>query len=119
MEILKESQPIARKEHTCMFCGGKIAKGQKYFRQTNVIDGELGDFICHTECNGLAHELDMYNDCDPNYGLSPEEFVETVNQYIYDNHYDQETDDIAVEWQDLTLYEEVCKILKELDNDKD
>ena len=57
----------------------------------------------------------MYDDCDPDYGLSDEIFNESINQYIYDEHYDRETDDVAKEWQGLTRYEEVCKILNELE----
>ena len=96
MTILKEATPVARKEHKCMFCYGTINKGQKYLRQTNVVDGIVGDWVCHQ-------------------GLSDEMFNESINQYIYDEHYDRETDDVQAEWQGLTRYQEVCKILNELD----
>ena len=36
MEINKSSQPIARKEHRCMFCGGIIKKGEMYNRYTCI-----------------------------------------------------------------------------------
>lgn len=115
MTILKETTPVARKEHKCMFCYGTICKGQQYLRQTNVVDGIVGDWVCHQECQDLAKGLGMYDDCDPDYGLSDEEFGECVNQYIYDQHYDHDADDIAAEWQNLTRYEEVLKILDELE----
>lgn len=117
MTILKETTPVARKEHKCMFCYGTIRKGQQYLRQTNVVDRIVGDWVCHQECQDLAKELGMYDECDPDYGLSDEEFGENVNQYIYDQHYDRDADDIAAEWQNLTRYEEVCKILNELEKD--
>ena len=101
MSILKEATPVARKEHKCMFCYCTINKGQKYFRQTNVVDGIVGDWVCHQECQDVAKALSMYDVCDPD--------------YIYDEHYDRETDDVAKEWQGLTRYEEVCKILNELE----
>lgn len=74
MTILKDTTPIARKEHRCEFCYGTIAVGQQYRRQTNIVDGEIGDFICHTECMEVARMLDMFDDCDPDYGLTDEMF---------------------------------------------
>lgn len=118
MTILKEIKPIARKEHRCMFCYGIIRKGQQYFRQTNIVDGIVGDWVCHQECQDVARELGMYDNCDPDYGLSDEEFGECINQYIYDEHYDKNADDIESDWQDLTRYEEVCRILMEIEAEK-
>lgn len=117
MTILKETKPVARKEHRCMFCYGIIHKGQKYLRQTNVVDGIVGDWVCHQECQDVAKALNMYDDCDPDYGLSDEMFNESINQYIYDEHYDSETDDVQSDWQNLSRYEEVCKILNELEEE--
>ncbi len=115
MTILKEITPVARKEHKCMFCYGTIRKGQKYLRQTNICDGIVGDWVCHMECQTVARELGMYDNCDPDYGLSDEAFGETINEYIYNEHYDRENDDIQEDWQGLTRYQEVLKILNELE----
>lgn len=109
--VLKNSKPTARKEHKCMFCGGIIKVGEKYDRQTCVYEGSVYDWIAHCECSSLAHKLDMYDDCDE--GLNGEGFIENVNQYVYNNHYDNEIDDIAKDWQ-LPYYETVKKILEEL-----
>lgn len=114
MTILKETTPVARKEHRCMYCHGIISKGQKYLRQTNAYDGYVGDWVCHQECHTLAHELCMFDDC-PDNGLDDEEFGERVSEYIYDEHYDSEADDVAKEWQGLTKHQEVLKILDELE----
>ena len=110
--ILKETYPTAKKEHVCEFCCEKIAIGQKYVRQTNVYDGVVYDFITHRECKEVAHELNMYDDCDDN-GLCGEQFREELGSYVYANHYDDEADDICSDW-DLTHYEIVKKILEEL-----
>lgn len=75
--ILKETYPTAKKEHVCEFCCEKIAIGQKYVRQTNVYDGVVYDFITHQECKEVAHELNMYDDCDDN-GLCGEQFREEL-----------------------------------------
>ena len=114
LTTLKESHPIARNEHICEFCGGKINKGQKYYRQTNIYDGCIYEWIEHEECHQIASELDMYDKCDFDDGLSPERFRDTLDEYIDQEHYDDITDDIAEDWQNLTKYEEVCKILEEL-----
>ena len=111
--ILRVTFPIAKKEHTCEFCYGKIRINQKYIRQTNVYDEEVYDFITHQECKEVAHELRMYDDCDDN-GLDGESFRENLNEYIYANHYDNKADDICSDWQDLSYYEIAKKVLEEL-----
>ena len=111
---IKDSHPIARKEHICELCRCKINKGQKYYRQTNVLDGCIYDWIEHEECREIASELDMFGECDSDEGLSSDLYKEIIDNYIYREHYDDITDDIAEDWQGLTIYEEVCKILDEL-----
>lgn len=109
---LKDSHTIARKEHICGLCECKINKGQKYYRQTNIYDGCIYDWIEHEECRDVASELDMYELCDE--GLLPDIFREILDECIYQEHYDETTDDITEDWQNLTRYEKVCKILEEL-----
>lgn len=111
---LKDSYMIARKEHICDLCGGKINKGQKYYRQTNLYDGRFYEWVEHEECHQVTDELDMCSVCDIDDGLSSNDFGAAIDEYIYQKHYDDITDDIAEEWQNLTRYEEVCKILEEL-----
>lgn len=53
----------------------------------------------------------MYDDCDE--GLDGDGFIDNLNQYVYDNHYDDKIDDIAKDWQ-LSRYELVKKVLDEL-----
>lgn len=111
---IKESHPIARKEHICELCGCKINKGQKYYRQTNIYDGRIYDWIEHEECREIASKLDMFGECDYGEGLSSEVFEEILDDYIHREHHNDITDDIAEDWQNLTKYEEICKILQEL-----
>lgn len=84
---------------------------RKYNRQTNVYDGRVDDWVSHCECSKLACELDMFDDCDE--GLDDDGFIDNLNQYVYDNHYDDKIDDIAKDWQ-LPRYELVQKVLNEL-----
>lgn len=118
MTVLSETRPVARKIHYCDFCGGVIAKGQKYLKQVNVIDGDFGVWKCHEECQNVAHQLCMYDDCDPDYGINDEIFCGFIYDYVRDEHYDKELDDVAEEWQALTTHQQVLKILKELDDEK-
>lgn len=53
----------------------------------------------------------MFDDCDE--GLDADGFIDNLNQYVYDNHYDDKIDDIAKDWQ-LPRYELVKKVLNEL-----
>ena len=111
MKVLKDKTPVARKEHRCNFCDGVISVGEKYYRQTNVYDGRVYDWVSHCECSKLADELDMFDDCDE--GLDGDGFVDSLNRYVYDNHYDDKIDDIAKDWQ-LPRHELVKKVLDEL-----
>ena len=111
---LKETHLIARKEYLCELCECKINKGQKYNHQTNIFDGCIYDWVEHEECSQMVSELDMYDGCDYDEGLTADRFKDILNDYIYQKHYNDFTDDIAEEWQNLTRYEEVCKILEEL-----
>lgn len=113
-KTLKDSYPIARKEHICELCGCKINKGQKYYRQTNIYNGCIYEWIEHEECHQVTAELDMYSVCNIDDGLSSDDFGAAIDEYIYQEHCDDITDDIADDWQNLTKYEEVCKILEEL-----
>lgn len=113
LTILKETYPVAKKEHVCEFCGEKILPSQKYNRQTNIYDGEIYDFITHQECRRVANELSMYDDCKDE-GLDRDSFCEKLDEYVYTNHYNDDMDDISIEWQDLTYYEMVEKILEEI-----
>ncbi len=110
--ILKETYPTAKKEHVCGFCACKIKPGQKYVRQTNIYDGTIYDFVTHQSCKKVAHELRMYDDCGDE-GLDGESFREYLSEYVYDNHYDEEIDDIAKDWQ-LPYLDLVKKVLEEL-----
>lgn len=110
--ILKETKPIARKEHRCNYCGAKISIGTQYLRTTLVYDDKPYDWVEHYECAEITRELDMHKWCDDE-GLSQEAFVDAVWEYVNEKHYDEEIDDTAEDWQDLSTHEAVLKILEE------
>ena len=59
-----------------------------------------GDMSCVLEHDEEVDEVD-------------DGFIDSLNQYVYDNHYDDKIDDIAKDWQ-LPRYELVKKVLNEL-----
>ena len=71
MNTLKETRPVANKEHTCNWCGGKIVKGEKYNRQTILFDGRIYDWVSHLDCLELTGLLDMF-DYDYGDGINDE-----------------------------------------------
>ena len=110
---LKDLHPTARKEHECMFCGRMIKKGEKYHRMT-LLNDYVYDWVECEKCEFVSHELNMYDDCDDE-GLSEDSFQENINEYVYDNHYDDSIDDIAKDWK-LPFIETVDKVYEELIN---
>lgn len=116
MQVLKQTHPIARKEHICMFCGCKIKVGEKYNKQT-VVDGDLYTFVCHEECAELTQGLDMYDD---GYGITAEYFEAAIDDYLLENfpgkNYKSEIDGNI---KKLPRIEQVRLILNKLDERKD
>lgn len=78
MEVLDRKNRVAKKEHTCNFCGFKIATGEKYNWQKNVNDGMLYEFKVHLSCLELASKLNMFEECDE--GVTGDDFIEFVEQ---------------------------------------
>ena len=104
MNTLKETRPVANKEHVCNWCGSKIVKGEKYNRQTILFDGSIYDWVSHVDCLELTGLLNMF-DYDYGDGINEDIFKECVEEYIYEHHYDNDLDDI----------EKIQKIKKSLD----
>ena len=111
--VLKDSHPVARKEHRCLLCNGTINKGQRYYRQTCVYDAAPYDWIEHDECHEVARELYMYRDCDDE-ELTDEIFREDIDEFIWDNFSEEESDRIY----NLPYYERVRIVLNKLKEKK-
>ena len=58
-------------------------------------------------CMNCEKRKKMRND-----GLDGEHFSEIIDDYVYDNHYDESSDDISKDWQ-LDLPELTKKIVEE------
>lgn len=70
----------ARKEHKCEWCLGIINIGDDYHRSGILVDGSVTTWRNHDGCLRIAQELKMFDDVD--YGLSGEDFRETI-KYEY------------------------------------
>lgn len=66
-ELLRNSQPTARKEHRCSECGRIISKGEKYTFEVTLFEKEIRQYkVCshcglvrkwlEKQCNGWLYE---------------------------------------------------------------
>lgn len=69
--LLSETQPIARKDHRCIWCGQKIEKGTKYVSERSVFDGDMQNHHWHEEC--LAYCREVNDDCEYEFAPYSEE----------------------------------------------
>lgn len=72
MELLANNNVVARKDHVCNFCSGKIKKGEKYNIQTIKDNGEIYTWKAHLTCLMVARDAD----CDD--GLTEDDFRRIV-----------------------------------------
>ena len=85
LEILKETNPVAKKDHVCQFCGGVIKEGERYNRATISYDGDVYDWKSHLHCLELTAALDMNQYCE-DCGLTEEGFEDALSDYICEHH---------------------------------
>lgn len=112
---LNRNYPTARKEHKCMFCGGTINVGEKYERQILIYDNQIYDWVCHLECSEVTGLLNMF-DNDMGEGIDGEHFVQYLQDWLYDHHYNEDTDtyDDGFDPDTESYHDIVLKIVKEL-----
>lgn len=108
---IRNSKPIARKEHVCNWCGCTIPVGEKYERQFLEYDGYVYEWKNHLECLKIAGVLDMFDECGDE-GLDEEYFKECIDNYIWAHHQDEDGE-FEEGWDLPTYYEKVLKILEE------
>ncbi len=97
----------ARKQHTCFLCRCPIEKGDIYIRQFQQED--RCTLKMHKDCFGLLTELSEQEDYEE--GVSSEDFINRVDDYVNDNHYQEEC------WGG-SVYERVKMIIKEQEEEK-
>lgn len=68
--ILDDQWYVAKRGHQCTVCWGKIAEGDLYHRQRNVMDGDAYTFKAHALCDE-AYQVaakvlnDLWDDEEP------------------------------------------------------
>ncbi|MGN1217925.1 MAG: hypothetical protein ACI4TD_08110 [Phocaeicola sp.] len=110
LKEINRTKPIARKQHKCNFCGGVIEKGEMYDNTTFVFDSSAYTWKSHLHCLNIASYIDDYSD----EGITEDDFATWINEYVYENHFDEEIDDINKEWQDKSIPELAKMINDEL-----
>lgn len=60
--LVRETRPIARKEHQCIWCGQQIVKGSRYVAEYSKFDGEMQNHHWHEECLEDC-KLENYDEC--------------------------------------------------------
>lgn len=55
---LRDTTPIARKEHRCLLCALPIAVGEKHVMRAGVSDGEFSQFRMHVACEAVTQDWD-------------------------------------------------------------
>ncbi len=110
MELIDETNPIARNEYICDLCSRKIHKGQRYRRQfIRDYSGEAWSFKGHEECSELTSIID-FSDYE---GVDNYAFEEAITSYVQEYHNDAE-DALNIAYQNRKYYDLVKMILAEL-----
>lgn len=78
-DIISQTERKARKQHTCDYCNGIIAKGEVYKYQKLVDGSELYEWKSHLDCSFVASELWHYMDCDE--GVTQEDFDDMCRDF--------------------------------------
>src|SRR5690348_8752902 len=48
--LLSKTDPVARKDHRCIWCGQRIPKGEGYINERSIYDGDMQNHHWHPEC---------------------------------------------------------------------
>jgi len=49
-QLLSKTEPVARKEYCCIWCPGKILKGEKHVHESSKYDCDFQDHRWHPDC---------------------------------------------------------------------
>lgn len=52
--LISKTQPVARKDHKCIWCGEPIPKGMKHQKEASSYNGDFQSSRFHIECADAA-----------------------------------------------------------------
>lgn len=71
--LLSKTEPAARKQHRCEWCGEPIVPGEKHVKNVMIFEGDFQSWRAHKEC---IHMMNCLQDNDRYYfddGFQPYE----------------------------------------------
>lgn len=74
-QLLRETKPVARHDHGCIWCNEQIKAGEKHVQQVGKCDGDFQDSRYHPECYRA-----MVIDCKYEDYFQPHAFKRGTNQ---------------------------------------
>lgn len=78
-EMLQEAERIAKKQHTCSYCGEPIEKGEVYEWAKMKYDGRFYEWKNHKRCGFIADQL--WGFADPDDGMTQDDFMEACAEF--------------------------------------
>lgn len=85
MTVIMSKERVAKKEHTCSFCGGTIKNGERYDYQKCRDDDGLYEWKSHLHCMSLVRHFDMMDYASDD-GLTADDFREQIRE-IWDDEF--------------------------------
>ena len=73
-QSLEHRDRIARKRHTCDWCGNAIKKGEEYHWEKFIYDGDFYEWRSHLSCSRIVSEIWDY--VEPDEGMDSDEFTD-------------------------------------------
>lgn len=61
-QLISETEPKAKKEHECVWCGETIKVGERYTRITGTYYGDFDSQAWHPECSDASKKHFSEND---------------------------------------------------------
>lgn len=81
-ELLREAQPVARKDYRCSMCRGQIKAGERYERSTYKYEDSLYDFITCLGCVADNVVGEVYAEYDYDEGVTAAEAHEWAHETV-------------------------------------
>ena len=71
--VLSNTEPVARKQYRCEWCGEWILVGEKHKKFTQIFEGDFQSWRAHPECVYMMDHLMSENDYLAEDGFQPQQ----------------------------------------------